>query len=98
MNLVFRWSESDHYLNLKVNQELEIRRKSNGEPLDNLEIPSDAIRKGPAMPSADVLAVLAQREVVIPEADTEHAEKKEGAQSPPQGRREVMKLLPKVIF
>ena len=28
------------------------------------------------MPSADVLAVLAQREVVIPEADTEQDDKK----------------------
>lgn len=40
------------------------------------------------MPSADVLAVLAQREVVIPEVDTEHAEKAEDAQSLPQGRRD----------
>ena len=83
---------------LNVSRELEIRRKSNGEPLDNLEIPSDAIRKGPAMPSADVLAVLAQREVVIPEVDTEHAEKAEDAQSLPQGRREVTKILHKVIY
>ena len=64
-----------------LSQEKEIRRKSNGEPLDNIEIPSDAVRKGPAMPSADVLAVLAQREVVIPEADTEQADKEEDAKS-----------------
>jgi len=60
---------------------LEIRRKSNGEPIDNVEISSNAIRKGPVMPSADVLAVLAQREVVIPEDDSEQADKEEEAKS-----------------
>ena len=40
------------------------------------------------MPSADVLAVLAQREVVIPEADTEQADKEEDAKSiASQGKR-----------
>ena len=41
------------------------------------------------MPSADVLAVLAQREVVIPEADTEHADKEEKAQPSLQGRQDT---------